>query len=115
MPVWAPSLQDGHRTCLPLQRHHRRSSSPCPSDTCSGHGGAATPVKDGPAAAAEWTRDAADNGDTDLNAPTAEEAAISTERTANAHFIQRQFAPTCDPRFNHSSNFSPVLLNADSN
>ena len=44
--------------------------SSCPSDTYSGHGGAATPATDGPAAATEWTWDAADNGDTDLNVPT---------------------------------------------
>ncbi|KAI0280469.1 hypothetical protein BGY98DRAFT_1095464 [Russula aff. rugulosa BPL654] len=52
---------------------------PCPTDTFSGHGGAATPTTAGPAAATaaatERSRDATDNRDTDLNAAAVEEAA----------------------------------------
>jgi hypothetical protein len=88
-----------------------------PTDTFSSHGGAATPTTAGPAAATaatERSRDATDNRYTDLNAAAVEEAALGAERTANAHIFQRQFTPTCDPRFNRASDFSPVVPHADS-
>ena len=56
---------------------------------------AATPTTAGPAAATtaatERSQDATDNWDTDL-------AALGTERTANAHIFQLQFAPARHPR-----------------
>jgi len=39
------------------------------------------------------------------------EKLLGAEHTAGAHFIQRQFVPTCDT---HSNRFSPVVPNADS-
>jgi hypothetical protein len=83
--------------------------APCPSDTVSGCGGAATPATAGPAAAATTTEcswDATDNGDTDLDAAAVEEVALGAER---------QFAPPCDIHSNRPSDFSRVIPNADSN
>jgi hypothetical protein len=70
----------------------------------------------GPAAAATTERswDATDNQDTDFNAAAVEEAALGAQHTANAHIFQQQFAPTCHPRFNRTSDFSSVIPYADS-
>jgi hypothetical protein len=87
--IWVSSLQDGYCTHVPPRR---RSSSPCPTDVFSGHGGATAPTTAGPGvattAATERSRDPTDNRDMDLNTTAVEDAALGTERTASAHIFQ---------------------------
>ena len=111
-------LQDGYHTRVPSRCHHCGPPSPRPSDAVPGRCDAAAPATASSTAECSW--DAADHGNTDLDAAAVEEDALCAERTTNAHLFQRQFTTTGDSHLNcdHpfcSSEFPAVIPNADSN